>query len=72
MRIQNLHELPKVRDRISFLYVEHCRVDREEKAIAIHNADGMTPVPCANLALLLLGPGTKITHAAVLTMADNG
>lgn len=72
MRIQNLHELPKVRDRISFLYVEHCRVDREEKAIAIHNADGMTPVPCANLALLLLGPGTKITHAAVLTLADNG
>jgi CRISPR-associated protein Cas1 len=72
MRTQNLHELPRVRDRLSFLYAEHCRVDKEDKAIAIHNADGMTPVPCANLALLLLGPGTKITHAAALTLADNG
>lgn len=72
MRTQNLHDLPKVRDRLSFLYLEHARVDREEKAIAIHNADGLTPVPCANLALLLLGPGTRITHAAVLTLADNG
>ena len=72
MRIQNLHELPKVRDRLTFLYVEHARVDREDKAIAVHNADGITPVPCANLALLLLGPGTNITQAAVLTLADNG
>lgn len=72
MRIRNLHELPKVRDRLTFLYVEHARVDREEKAIAIHNAEGRTPVPCANLSLLLLGPGTNITHAAVLTLADCG
>lgn len=72
MRIQNLHELPKVRDRLTFLYVEHARVDREDKAIAVHNELGLTPVPCANLGLLLLGPGTRITHAAVLTLADNG
>jgi CRISPR-associated protein Cas1 len=29
-------------------------------------------VPCANLALLMLGPGTTITHAAILTLADSG
>lgn len=72
MRTQDLHELPKVRDRLSYLYVEHARIDREDKAIAIHTPDGITPVPCANLALLLLGPGTNITQAAILTLADNG
>lgn len=71
MRIQDLHDLPKVRDSVGYLYVEHCRVDRHDKAIAVHDQYGLTPVPCASLMLLMLGPGTKITHAAVLTLADN-
>lgn len=72
MRLKDLHQLPKVRDRMSFMYVEHARVDQEAKAIAIHDATGTTSVPCANLNVLLLGPGTRITHAAVLALADNG
>ena len=72
MLTKDLHELPKVRDKWSYLYVEHCRVDREAKAIAVHDQYGVTPVPCANLVLLMLGPGTKITHAAITTLADNG
>lgn len=72
MRLRDLHELPKIRDRLSFLYVEHVRIDQEDKAIALHDATGVTPVPCANLTVLLLGPGTRITHAAVLALADNG
>ena len=71
MRLQDLHVLPKTRDSLSYLYVEHCRVDQEDKAIAIHDAAGVTPVPCAALALLMLGPGVNITHAAVLALADN-
>lgn len=72
MRLQDLHELPKVRDSWSYLYVEHCRVDQEAKAIAVHDQLGVTPVPCASLSLLMLGPGTKITHAAIMTLVDNG
>jgi len=72
MRIKDLHELPKVRDKLSYLYVEHCRVDQHSKAIAVHDQKGLTPVPCATLNLLMLGPGTTITHAAVMTLADNG
>lgn len=30
------------------------------------------PVPCASLTLLMLGPGTTITHAAIRVLADNG
>jgi len=72
MLLKDLHQLPQVRDRISFLYVEHARIDQEAKAIAVHDAAGVTPVPCANLNAVLLGPGTNITHAAVLALADNG
>jgi len=72
MKIKDLHLLPKVRDSLSFLYVEHCRIDREDKAIALHDASGVRPVPCANLTTLMVGPGTSITHAAVQTLADSG
>jgi CRISPR-associated protein Cas1 len=64
--------LPKVRDSWSYLYVEHCRIDQDAKAIALHDARGKVSVPCASLLLLMLGPGTTITHAAIRALADNG
>ena len=70
--MNNLRLLPKVRDSLSYLYVEHCRVDQEAKAIAIHDEQGKFPVPCSSLTLLMLGPGTTITHAAIRALADNG
>lgn len=72
MRVQDLHVLPKFSDGWSYLYVEHCRVDQEARAIAIHDESGKVPVPCANLALLMLGPGVSITHAAISVLADHG
>lgn len=68
----DLHILPKVRDSISYLYVERCSVDKEAQAIAVHDATGKTPVPCAALTTLMLGPGTTITHAAVRTLTEHG
>ncbi|MDO8586861.1 MAG: type I-E CRISPR-associated endonuclease Cas1e [Armatimonadota bacterium] len=70
-RVKDLHLLPKFRDSLSFLYVEHARIDRHENAIAIHDADGLTPAPVASLAVLMLGPGTNITQAAVTVLAEN-
>lgn len=70
--MEDLHVLPKFRDGWSYLYVEHCRVDQEDKAIVIHRVDGRVPVPCATLALLMLGPGTTLTHAAVRVLAASG
>ena len=72
MRIKDYHEQPKVRDSLSFLYIEHGKIDREDKAIAVHDEMGLTPVPCASLNLLMLGPGTRITHAAIETLVDCG
>lgn len=70
--MRDLHELPKLRDSLSYLYVEHCKIDQEHKSIAIHDAEGKVPVPCASLCLLMLGPGTTITHAAIRALAENG
>jgi len=64
--------LPRVRDSWSYLYVERCRVDQEDMAIAIHDKMGTTPVPCASLTTLMLGPGTRVTHAAMRALAENG
>lgn len=69
---RDLHELPKFRDGLSYLYVEHCKIDQESRSIAVHDADGKVPVPCASLAMLMLGPGTSITHAAIRTLARDG
>lgn len=70
--MKDLHELPKVRDSWSHLYIEHAKVDREDMAIVIHDARGRVSVPCASLSFLMLGPGTSITHAAVTALAENG
>lgn len=68
----SLRELPKIRDSLSYLYVEHARVEQSEHSISLWDKDGTRTVPCAALAAILLGPGTSITHAAVSTLAEVG
>lgn len=70
--MRDLRILPKVRDSWSYLYVEHARIDQEDKGICLHDEAGRVHVPCASLSLLMLGPGTSITHAAVMTVAEAG
>jgi CRISP-associated protein Cas1 len=72
VRVHNLHDLPKFSDGWSYLYVEHCRIDQDGRAIAVHDEAGKVPVPCANIALLMLGPGVSISHAAISALADHG
>lgn len=71
MPIDDLQQLPKFRDGLSFIYVEHGRIDQEGKSIAVQDAEGVTPIPIAGTAVLLLGPGTRVTHAAMVALADN-
>lgn len=71
MTLDDLHILPKFRDALSFLYLEHGRIDRDENSIAFYDQNGMTRVPVASLAVLMLGPGTRITHAAIAVLAEN-
>lgn len=70
--MQDLHQLPKLRDSLSYLYVEHAVLNQKDKAIETIRKEGRTLIPIANLSVLMLGPGTSITHAAVRALADNG
>ncbi|NKQ37705.1 MAG: type I-E CRISPR-associated endonuclease Cas1 [Chloroflexi bacterium] len=70
--MQDLHELPKLRDSLSYLYVEHAILDKKQQAVEFIKEDGRTLIPTASLAILMLGPGTSITHAAVNVLARSG
>ena len=72
MHEPDLRILPRFGDGVSFLYVEHAVIERKDKAIALYREDGVVEVPCASLATLALGPGTRITHAAIVTLASCG
>lgn len=67
----DLHLLPKFRDRLSYVYVEHAVVEREAHSISFYDEEGKTQVPISTIALLMLGPGTKVTHAAMDVLARN-
>ena len=70
--MRDLHELPKIRDSLSYLYLEHVRVQQKYKAVECLDQEGRTMIPAAALSVLMLGPGTAITHAAIKALADNG
>lgn len=70
--MRDLHELPKLRDSLSYLYVEHAVLNQKAKAIELLREDGLAQVPIADLSVLLLGPGTSITHATIKALAENG
>jgi len=70
--MQNLRMLPKLRDSLSYLYVEHAVLDQKNSAIEIIDQTGHVLVPIAALCVLMLGPGTNITHAAVRALAECG
>lgn len=67
-----LQTLPKIADRMTFLYLEHCRLNREDSAIVVHDERGSVFVPAAAISVLLLGPGTDITHRAMELIGDMG
>ncbi|MEX1247563.1 MAG: type I-E CRISPR-associated endonuclease Cas1e [Anaerolineales bacterium] len=70
--MDDLRQLPKLRDSISYLYIEQAIINRHQKAVEAVNEDGRIQIPAASLSVLMLGPGTSITHAAVSSLAENG
>lgn len=68
----DLHALPTVKERMTFLYVERCLVNRQDGAVSITDSRGTAYVPAASLGVLMLGPGTNISHRAVELLGDSG
>lgn len=68
----DLKELPKISDRVSFIYVERAKINRQDSAITVSDYRGIVHIPIAMLGLLMLGPGTDISHRAVELIGDTG
>lgn len=67
-----LTELPKISDRVSFIYVEHAKINRHDSAITVVDSRGTIKIPAAMVGVLILGPGTDISHRAVELIGDTG
>lgn len=66
-----LTALVRMQDRMTFLYAEHCVVNRADNAVTITDSRGTVHVPAAALSVLMLGPGSNITYAAICLLAES-
>lgn len=65
-------QLAKVTDRITFVYVEHAIVHRDQNAITVTDQRGTVHLPAATVSCVMLGPGTNVSHQAMMLLADSG
>ncbi|BDR60575.1 type I-E CRISPR-associated endonuclease Cas1e [Lactobacillus xylocopicola] len=68
----DLVELSRVRDRVTFLYLEHAKLNRQDSAIVVADSKGTVFVPAGIISVLMLGPGVDITHRAMELIGDAG
>ena len=58
--------LPQVKDKYPFLFLEHGRLEIDDSSVKWIDCDAnVVQIPCATVNTILLGPGTSITHEAV-------
>lgn len=64
--------LPRAKDNISFLYLEYCKIEREDCAIIAIQGEEKVLIPIATINTLLIGPGTSVTHGAINIISASG
>ncbi|MBR3242127.1 MAG: type I-E CRISPR-associated endonuclease Cas1 [Parasporobacterium sp.] len=65
-------EVPRIADRVTFIYVEHAKINRVDGAVTVAESRGIVRIPAAMRGILLLGPGTNISHRAMELLGDSG
>lgn len=65
-------EVPRIADRVTFIYVEHAKINRVDGAVTVAESRGIVRIPAAMIGILLLGPGTNISHRAMELLGDSG
>lgn len=65
-------ELTRAQDRLTFVYLEHCVVNRDGNALTAQDSRGTMHVPAGMIGAVLFGPGTSVTHQAMSLLADAG
>ena len=67
-----IQSLPQIGDRMTFIYLEHCKLNRVDGAITVTDERGVIHIPAAAISVLLLGPGTDVTQRAMELIGDTG
>lgn len=66
-----LETLTPARERWTPLYLEHGRLEVDDSSVKWIGADRtVLRIPVATLSVLMLGPGTTVTHAAIKACSD--
>ena len=80
LRFANIGATEQVRltDRVSYLYLEYAQVVQDKTGVLALQSDesgnfqGEIRVPVGSIAVVMLGPGTSISHAAASSLAAAG
>ncbi|MRH93033.1 type I-E CRISPR-associated endonuclease Cas1 [Nocardia sp. SYP-A9097] len=72
VRPVRIGELVRAQDRLTFIYLERSVVHRDANAITATDERGVVHIPAATLGALILGPGTRVTHQAMMLLAESG
>lgn len=83
LRKPTVIELPRVGDRISFLYLDLVQIRQDQTGVIALGDDGSKlQIPVASISVILLGPGSSISTpaltslhragACIITTSDNG
>ncbi len=67
-----LQSMPQIKDRMTFLDLERCQLNRQDSAITVLDEESIVHIPAAAITVLLLGPGTAVTHRAMELIGDAG
>ncbi len=68
----DIQDLPQIADRMTFLYLDHCKINRQDSAITVLDDKGIVHIPSAVISVLMLGPGTDVSHRAMELIGDSG
>lgn len=68
----DIQALPQIEDRMTYLYLEHSTINRKDSAITSTDQNGTVFIPANSISVLLLGPGTTVTHGAMRLIGESG
>jgi len=58
--------------RLSFVYAEYGTLELDGHAVVLHQAETFTHIPVSSTSVIMVMPGTVVTHAAVRVCAEEG
>ena len=72
MPVYNYRALPKVRDSISYIYIDKCKIEKTSDGVELINKNGNFLLPIANLSCIMFGPGTSYSQSAITAITESG